>query len=331
MDKMENLLQVKELKTHFMTMNGVVPSVNGVTFNIKKGEKVALVGESGSGKSVTSLSIMGLIEEPGKIVNGSIIFDERNLVDLREKEMEKIRGNDIAMIFQEPLTSLNPLFPVGKQIRESLLLHQKITRKEAKQRAIELLKKVGIPMPEQVYSSYPHSLSGGMRQRVMIAIALSCEPKLIIADEPTTALDVTIQAQILGILNELSELENTALLIITHDLGVVAEIADRVMVMYCGQIVEEADVFSIFDSPLHPYTEALLKSTPRLNGQEKLASIEGRVPNPLHMPKGCTFHTRCPYAIEKCSSNVPAIQEFRPNHHVRCWLADEEEGGIKIG
>lgn len=317
----EALLKVENLKTYFYTENGLAKSVDGVSFQLNEGETVAIVGESGCGKSVTSLSIMGLVKPPGKIVDGSIRFYGQNLLELPAKEMRKIRGNRISMIFQEPLTSLNPVFTVGNQVAEAIILHQKVSPKEARKKTIELFKKVGIARAEHVFDSYPHSLSGGMRQRVMIAMAVSCNPKLLIADEPTTALDVTIQAQILRLLKELSAEYNTAIMLITHDLGVVAEIADRVVVMYAGQIVEESDVFEIFQHPKHPYTKGLLNSTPKIHDlKEELESIEGNVPTPLEMPQGCRFHTRCGFATEKCRSSEPSLKQLTANQKVRCWL-----------
>ncbi len=318
------ILQVDRLKTHFFTINGTVPSIEDVSFTVQKGEKVAIVGESGSGKSVTSLSIMRLLSEAGKIVHGSILFEGVNLVEASEKKMQRIRGNEISMIFQEPLSSLNPVMTVGKQIMESILMHQKIGKSKAKQQTIELLTKVGIPRAEKVFSSYPHLLSGGMRQRVMIAMALSCQPKLLIADEPTTALDVTIQKQILTIVRDLSEREGVAILFITHDLGVVAEIADRVIVMYAGQVVEQGDVFTLFDRAQHPYTKALLNSTPKLDfTQEELMPIEGTVPGPTAMPTGCRFFDRCKYAYDDCKKE-PELVEISQGHQVRCWLNNIE-------
>jgi peptide/nickel transport system ATP-binding protein len=318
------LLQVENLKTCFFTDGGVVASVDDVSFSIVRGETVAIVGESGCGKSVTSLSIMGLLGSSGKVVNGSIRFEGKDLLKLSKKEMRQIRGNNIAMIFQEPLTSLNPVFTVGYQIRETILIHEKVSKDAAKQRVIELLKQVGIPHQERVYHSFPHSLSGGMRQRVMIAMAIACRPKLIIADEPTTALDVTIQAQILGILRTLKELNDTTILLITHDLGVVAEIADRVMVMYAGQLVEQANVFSLFAAPKHPYTLGLLKSTPKIHKlSEELESIEGSVPNPLYMPIGCRFHPRCPSAMDICRQSPPPAISLSKREEVTCWLYEE--------
>ncbi|MDM5314916.1 ABC transporter ATP-binding protein [Fictibacillus sp. b24] len=324
-----NLLDVKNLHTYFHTENGVVPSVNGVSFSVKEGETVAIVGESGCGKSVTSLSIMGLVSSPGKIEDGEILFEGKDLTNLSKSEIRKLRGNDIAMIFQEPLTSLNPLFTVGNQISESIKLHQKVSKEIAKQKSIEMLKKVGIPRPEKVYHSFPHLLSGGMRQRVMIAIALSCNPKLLIADEPTTALDVTIQAQILELMKGLTEEFNTSIMLITHDLGVVAEMADTVIVMYAGQVVEYTDVFSLYSSPKHPYTQGLLDSTPKIHElNEELRSIEGTVPSPANMPSGCSFHPRCPHAMPKCLEAQPELLEVADNQQVRCWLYQKEEVAI---
>lgn len=320
------LLDIQELKTYFYTENGVVPSVDGVTFQLKKGETIGIVGESGSGKSVTSLSIMGLVGAPGKIAGGKILFEGNDLVKASKKEMRRIRGNEIAMIFQEPLTSLNPVFTVGFQVAEAIRLHQQVSKEEAKQKGIELLKKVGIPRPDKVYSSYPHSLSGGMRQRVMIAMALSCNPKLLIADEPTTALDVTIQAQILHLMRELIKENGTSIILITHDLGVVAEMVDRVIVMYAGQVVEQTDVFTLFKKPRHPYTLGLLKSTPKIHElKDELESIEGTVPNPSNMPKGCRFHPRCPYAMDKCVTDAPELELINDGHQVRCWLHADGE------
>lgn len=317
----EPFIQLKNLKTYFHTEEGTVPAVDDVSLSIKKGETLAIVGESGSGKSVTSLSLMRLIEPPGRIESGEILFEGHNLVGYSKKKMRAVRGNKIAMIFQEPLTSLNPVFTVGNQISESIIEHQNKSKKEAKQLVIEMLTKVGIPRPDKVFHSYPHALSGGMRQRVMIAMALSCNPELLIADEPTTALDVTIQAQILTLMKELIREFETSILLITHDLGVVAEMADRVIVMYGGQIVEETDVYTLFKHPKHPYTKGLLASTPKVHElKEELISISGTVPNPLDYPIGCRFADRCESVMETCRTVHPELKEIKPGHTVRCWL-----------
>ncbi|WP_010272475.1 ABC transporter ATP-binding protein [Paenibacillus senegalensis] len=317
-------LKIDGLKTYFYTENGVVPSVDGVSFHINQGETLGIVGESGSGKSVTSLSVMRLIEKPGKIVEGEIQFGDRSLLQISEAEMRKIRGRDITMIFQEPLTALNPVFTIGHQISEALINHLKMSKAEAKKRTLELLKQVRIARPESVFNSYPHELSGGMRQRAMIAMAISCDPKLLIADEPTTALDVSIQAQVLQIMKDIVRERGNSILLITHDLGVIAEMADRVVVMYAGQIVEQCDVFTLFKSPKHPYTKGLLKSTPRLDQlTETLESIEGSVPNPLSMPAGCRFHPRCPYAKPICESVSPQLQGDGSIHEIRCLMYDD--------
>lgn len=317
----EKLLEINNLKTHFFTEAGVVPSVDDVSFSIKKGEIVAVVGESGSGKSVTSLSIMNLLDKAGKVVNGEILFDGKDLTKASEKELRNLRGDDIAMIFQEPLTSLNPVFTIGNQMMEPIRLHLKLNKKDAKARCIEMLDKVGIPRAEKVFDSFPHSLSGGMRQRVMIAMALSCNPMLLIADEPTTALDVTIQAQILNLMRDIVEDLGTAILLITHDLGVVAEMADKVVVMYAGQVVEYADVFTLFKNPKHPYTQGLIESTPKINQlYEKLHSIPGTVPNPLNYPSGCRFVDRCPFAMKQCITHEPNNTYTADGHTVKCWL-----------
>lgn len=319
------LLDVKELQTFFHTENGVVRAVDGVSFSVNKGEIVAIVGESGCGKSVTSFSIIDLISPPGKIEGGEILFEGQDLTKFSKRQMRNIRGNEISMIFQEPLTSLNPVFTIGHQISEAILLHQKISKVEARRLAVNMLKRVGIPRAEQVYSSYPHSLSGGMRQRAMIAMALSCNPKLLIADEPTTALDVTIQAQILYLLKELSDTFGTAIILITHDLGVVAELADRVIVMYAGQVVEERNVYDLFEKPKHPYTQGLLDSTPRIHDlKDKLISIDGTVPTPEEMPRGCRFNPRCPFAMDICREKDPSLIDVGSGETVRCWLYDEE-------
>ena len=329
----EKLLEVRGLKTYFYTDDGEVPAVDGVDFSLGKGETLGIVGESGCGKSVTSLSIMRLIPDPpGKIVDGEILFDGSNLLEKSEAEMRSIRGNDISMIFQEPMTSLNPVFTIGDQIMEAIILHQRLSKAEARERAIEMLRLVGIPVPERRIDEYPHQLSGGMRQRDMIAMALSCNPKLLIADEPTTALDVTIQAQILDLMRKLRDEFGTAIMLITHDLGVVAELAERVVVMYAGKIVEEADVVPLFGEPLHPYTVGLLGSIPKLTEQqERLQVIEGVVPNPAFMPKGCRFHPRCKEAREICKVEEPELMELSPGHHVACWKYTEFRRMKEVG
>ena len=322
----ETLLEVKNLKVGFATDSGPILAVNDVSFKVNKGEIVAIVGESGSGKSVSANSIMGLIAPPGRIEAGEILMDGKDLSKVSKRTMRAIRGNDISMIFQEPMTSLNPLFKVGDQIEESIRLHQSVSRKQAKERAIAMLKKVGIPRAEKVYASYPHLLSGGMRQRVMIAMALSCNPRLLIADEPTTALDVTIQAQILELMKDLIRVQDTSIILITHDLGVVAEMADRVIVMYAGQVVEEADVYQLFKEPNHPYTKGLLNSTPKIHEiYEELISIEGTVPSPSEMPGGCFFHPRCPNAMPECSLTRPQLLAMEEGRSVRCLLYTEQK------
>ncbi|MFB5663539.1 ABC transporter ATP-binding protein [Alteribacillus sp. HJP-4] len=323
----EALLEVKGLKTYFSLDNKkTAKAVDGVDFSIYNGETVAIVGESGSGKSITSLSIMRLIPEPpGKIVEGSVKLEGKQLLDLSDKQMTKVRGNEIGMIFQEPMTSLNPVFTIGMQIAEPLIKHKGLKKKEANQKAIELLKLVGFPRAEDTVKEYPHQLSGGMRQRVMIAIAMACNPKLLIADEPTTALDVTIQAQILDLMLDVKEKTNSAILIITHDLGVVAEVADRVLVMYGGQVVEEASASELFTKPKHPYTRGLLASMPKIEDEkETLESIEGTVPPAHDFPHGCRFAPRCKHAMEACIQAVPDLIEDEPTHHVRCILYTDE-------
>jgi oligopeptide/dipeptide ABC transporter ATP-binding protein len=321
MTKTDTLVSVENLKTYFYTEDGIVPAIDGVSFEVKKGETLAIVGESGSGKSVTSLSIMRLIPQPpGKILDGDIKFQGESLLTKSDKEMRAIRGNRISMIFQEPMTSLNPVYKVGDQISETIILHQKKNKKEALAEAINLLNLVGIPEPERRINQYPHELSGGMRQRVMIAIALACHPELLIADEPTTALDVTIQNQILQLMKNLKQKSNMSIMLITHDLGVVAEMADRVVVMYSGQIVEQGDVFTIFENPKHPYTEGLLKSMPSAEKRVgKLYAIDGVVPNPLNLPPGCRFADRCEYATALCHQEMPQIQQINEDEIVRCW------------
>jgi len=319
------LLSVENISTHFFTEDGVAQAVQDVTFSIKNGKTFALVGESGCGKSVTALSIMRLIAGPqGKIVSGKIIFDEKNLLELKEKQMRNIRGNKIAMIFQEPMTSLNPVYTVGNQIVEAIRLHQKKPMEQAWADTVEMLHKVGIPDPDRRVSEYPHQMSGGMRQRVMIAMAVSCQPKLLIADEPTTALDVTIQAQILDLLDKLQEQNGMSILLITHDLGVVAERADDVAVMYASRIVEVAESKVLFEGPLHPYTQGLLRSLPRLGiSAKRLQTIAGTVPDPLHFPTGCKFHPRCPIgnSDKRCQSIEPRLRQVCDGRCVACWYA----------
>ncbi|WP_105979057.1 ABC transporter ATP-binding protein [Bacillus paralicheniformis] len=324
---MSALLEVNDLKTYFFRKKQPIPAVDGVDFSIKKGETVALVGESGSGKSITSLSIMGLVEgSGGKIINGSIKLEGRDLVTYKEQDLCKIRGNEISMIFQEPMTSLNPVLTIGEQITEVLIYHKKLSKKEAAKKAVELLKLVGFSRAGELMKEYPHRLSGGMRQRVMIAIALSCNPKLLIADEPTTALDVTIQAQVLELMKDLCDKFDTSILLITHDLGVVSEIADRVIVMYCGQVVENATVDELFDEPLHPYTKGLLNSIPVIEGSiEKLTAIKGNVPTPDNLPAGCRFAPRCPSAGDKCWGAQPDLKTRPDGRSVRCFLYEEGE------
>ena len=318
----EMVLQARNLKTYFYTEEGTVPAVDGLDFDLHKGETLAIVGESGCGKSVTSLSILRIVPTPpGRILDGEILYKGEDLLKKTEKQMRSIRGNEISMIFQEPLTSLNPVFTIGRQITDILCMHQGMKRKEAYEKAVEMLKKVRIPSPEKVVNDYPHQLSGGMRQRVMIAMALACNPGILIADEPTTALDVTIQAQIMHLLADLKEGQDTSIILITHDLGVVAQIAQSVMVMYAGQAVEYADVKSIFKDPLHPYTRGLLKSLPVL-GEEKdsLYSIKGNIPSPKDYPEGCRFAPRCEKACEKCRKAPPPLTALPDGRKVRCWI-----------
>jgi len=324
----EVLLKLDNLKTHFFTDDGVVRAVDGVSFEVKAGETLAVVGESGSGKSVSALSILRLIPQPpGKIVGGSITFRGRDLLAATPTELRKIRGKEISMIFQEPMTSLNPVYTCGEQIIETVMLHEKLDRSASRKRAIEMLQLVGIPAPEQRVDEYPHQLSGGMRQRVMIAMALACRPAILIADEPTTALDVTIQAQIIDLLKKLQNELGMAVLLITHDLGVVAETADRVAVMYAGQVVEYADIDAAFKKPLHPYTAGLQASLPKLGEvQERLRVIPGNVPNPLRFPSGCRFRPRCPVAIDRCLEDPP-LEDYGQGHLARCWRAKEIASG----
>ena len=324
------LLEIDNLQTHFFTADGVVRAVDGVSYSVRSGETLGVVGESGCGKSVTALSILRLVADPpGRIVGGAIRFDGRNLLDLTETEMESIRGNDISMIFQEPMTSLNPLLTCGRQIAEAIALHQKLPARAAAEKAVEMLRRVHIPEPERRADNYPDQLSGGMRQRVMIAMALSCNPKVLIADEPPTALDVTIQAQILDLMREMQKDFGTAIVLITHDMGVVAENADRVVVMYAGRKVEEAPVDDLFDRPGHPYTKGLLGSIPSMDiaartepGRARLNEIKGMVPRLSRLPAGCTFADRCGYVTDQCRATYPPLLEHRPNHWVACWHAD---------
>jgi peptide/nickel transport system ATP-binding protein len=323
---MENLLEVRGLKTHFATDRGLFRAVDGVSFAVPRGRTVGLVGESGCGKSVTSLSVMGLVPSPpGKVEADAILFGGTNLLALSPDERRKLRGGKMSMIFQEPMTSLNPVHTVGQQIVEAIIAHSTMSPRAAKARAIEMLELVKIPSPARRIDDYPHNMSGGMRQRVMIAMALSCEPALLIADEPTTALDVTIQAQILDLLSDLQQRLGMAVLIITHDLGVIAEMADTVLVMYAGQIVESAEVGDLFIDPQHPYTIGLLGSIPRLDVErERLATIEGTVPGANNQPRGCRFAPRCPFADNRCREASPPLIDITPTHRVACWKAPVE-------
>ncbi|QDY45177.1 ABC transporter ATP-binding protein [Planococcus glaciei] len=315
----ESLLSVDDLKVRFKTEDGYVSTVNGVSFDVEKGETLAIVGESGSGKSVTSLALMGILPANGEVYDGDLRFEDKDLRNLTKKQYRQLRGNEIAMIFQEPMTALNPVFTIGYQLRETLMLHYKLSKDQAQKKGIEMLETVGIPDAEKVMGRFPHQLSGGMRQRVMIAMALSCNPKLLIADEPTTALDVTIQAQILTLLRNLKEKSNTSIMIITHDLGVVAELADRVIVMYAGEVVEQAPINELFERPLHPYTQGLMASIPKIHDVvDELYSIEGTVPNPAAMPTGCKFHPRCPLGDIECTKVHPALEFVSETHSKRC-------------
>ncbi len=323
------MLEIKGLQTYFFTDDGVLPSVDGVSYKINPGETLGVVGESGSGKSVTAMSILQLIPQPpGKIVGGEILFQGKDLTKLSEPEMRGIRGNDISVIFQEPMTSLNPVYTVGDQIVEAITLHQDLEYPEARALAIDMLRKVGIPSPESRIDEYPHQMSGGMKQRVMIAMALACKPKLLIADEPTTALDVTIQAQILELLNELQEEMGMSILFITHDLSVVAETCDHVAVMYAGKIVEYGDIETMFDNPAHPYTHGLFHSIPNIDDDSggELYVIPGMVPRPQDFPSGCRFRTRCPFAAEKCAE-LPPTEDLGNGHMVSCWFAKDLQSG----
>jgi oligopeptide/dipeptide ABC transporter ATP-binding protein len=328
MNSSETLLSLEHVSTSFFTSKGVVPAVSGVTISIRPGEILGLVGESGCGKSVTSLSILGLVSPPGRIVDGRILFEGRDLAKLDYRTMCGIRGNEIAMIFQEPMTSLNPVHTVGHQVGEAIILHRHVSRVEARRRTLEMFRLVGIPEPETRLDSYPHQLSGGLRQRVMIAMALVCEPKLLIADEPTTALDVTIQAQILDLMRDLRRRLHTAIILITHDLGVVAELCDRVVVMYAGEVVEEADIFVLFEQPSHPYTLGLMGSIPgteaSMGTDGRLQTIPGMVPNLLHLPTGCRFHPRCPMARAICREKAPPLFDLGMGHTAKCWNFEDK-------
>lgn len=322
MGEEQNVLEIKELKSYFYTEKGVAKAVDGVNITIPKGKIIGLVGESGCGKSMTARSIMGLLKYPGKIAGGSILFEGKDLAKLPERELRKICGNDISMIFQEPMTSLNPVLKVGRQVQETLLVHDRtIGKEEAKKRVIDMFEKVGIPEAGKRYDSYPHELSGGLRQRVMIAMAMICKPHLLIADEPTTALDVTIEAQILRLMKQLRDETGTSVLIITHNLGVVAEICDYVYVMYAGRIVEQAPTCELFDHTAHPYTKGLMASIPRIgNNPERLHTIPGVVPNLLHLPEGCTFCTRCECAVEACRKEKPVLKTVGEEHWSACAI-----------
>ncbi|MDQ0160114.1 ABC transporter ATP-binding protein [Alkalibacillus salilacus] len=332
----DTILELNNLHTHFFTDSGEIPAVDGVSFHVNKGEVVGVVGESGCGKSVTSLSVMQLVPSPpGRIVSGEINFKGENLAFASEKRMRQIRGNEIAMIFQEPMTSLDPLYSIGNQLVEAIRMHNKSSKKEARLKAIEMLDLVGIPRASEVVDEFPHQLSGGMRQRVMIAMAMACDPELLIADEPTTALDVTIQAQILDLMRDLNKEKDTGILLITHDLGVVAEMCDRVVVMYAGQVVEEGTVREILKDPKHPYTKGLIRSLPNLHEKEqKLYSIPGTVPKVTMNSVGCRFAPRCEYAFDRCFSENPALYETEDNRYARCFLYDnfeEQEVATHVG
>ena len=324
MDTRKNILEIKNMHTYFFTDNGVVKSVDGVDIELKEGSTLGIVGESGSGNSVTALSVMGLLMgTTGKVVEGQILLDGRDITNLSAEERRKIRGNQISMIFQEPMTSLNPVMKIGDQLVEAIKMHQNKTKQEAREMAVEMLKKTGLPRVERIVNEYPFQLSGGQRQRVMIAMALVCNPKILIADEPTTALDVTIQAQIIDLMNHLKQEIGTSIMFITHDLGVVAETCDEVVVMYCGRVVEKGNVYDIFGQTAHPYTQGLLRSIPKLGEHvEELDSIPGNVPNPKYMPKGCKFAPRCEHATERCREEEPGFFDLGNGHLSRCWLCE---------
>ncbi|MDO4265858.1 MAG: ABC transporter ATP-binding protein [Eubacteriales bacterium] len=324
----EYVLEIKNLKTQFFTQKGVIPAVDDVSIGIPERSIVGIVGESGCGKSMTAMSVMGLLRKPGKVVSGEILLCGRDITHLSPREHAKVRGNEMSMIFQEPMTSLNPVTIVGKQVEETLLLHQKISRAEAKQRVIDIFREVGIPEAEKRYYAYPHQLSGGLRQRVMIAMAMICRPKLMIADEPTTALDVTIEAQILELFKKLRDETGTSIILITHNMGVVAEVCDYVYVMYAGQVMEQAETFELFRNTAHPYTQGLLRSIPSLDEKpDRLYTIKGVVPNLLHLPAGCNFSTRCSQCTARCREEKPQMYELSDGHKVRCFLY--EKGGTQ--
>ena len=322
------VLDIKNLKSHFFTAKGEVPAVDGVSIQVPAGRIIGIVGESGCGKSMTAMSVMGLLRYPGRIVDGTITLDGRDITHLKPRELAKVRGNELSMIFQEPMTSLNPVIPVGKQVREAILLHQKVSKEEAKKRVIEIFRQVGIPEPEKRYNSYPHQLSGGLRQRVMIGMAMVCKPKVMIADEPTTALDVTIEAQILRLMKKLCTEQGTSIILITHNMGVVAEVCDYVYVMYAGKIMEQAETFELFENTQHPYTRGLLRSIPKLDEKaDRLYTIKGVVPNLLHLPEGCNFCTRCERASERCWQEKPDLFAVSDDHGVRCF---KNESGVLL-
>lgn len=324
----ETILDINELRTSFLTDDLEIKAVNGVSLKLPKGKTIGIVGESGSGKSITALSILRLLERPGKIIGGEVNFKGKDLTKVGNKEMRDIRGNEISMVFQEPMTSLNPVYTIGQQIRETLKVHEGLGKHNGNKRGIELLERVGIPSPEQRIKQYPHQLSGGMRQRVMIAIALACNPELLIADEPTTALDVTIQAQILELMNELQDEFGMSIIMITHDMGVVAETCDYVAVMYCGKVVEYQDVKSLFKNPKHPYTVGLLRSIPRHDTDlDELEPIRGTVPSASNMPKGCRFAPRCPFATDLCREELPTLDKQGDGGEVRCWIYTDRWDG----
>lgn len=325
MESKQNLLEIRGLKTHFFTKHGEVPAVDGIDITVPRGKIVGVVGESGCGKSVTAMSIMHLVQHPGRVIAGQILLDGEDLVGKTTNEMNAIRGNRISMIFQEPMTSLNPVYTIGKQVSEAILLHQKVSKEEAKERTIEIFRQVGIPEPEKRYNSYPHQLSGGLRQRVMIGMAMVCNPDLMIADEPTTALDVTIEAQILHLMRHLQRENGASIIMITHNLGVVAELCDEVYVMYAGKVMEHANVHELFKNPQHPYTFGLLNSIPDTSGtKERLYTIRGMVPNLLNLPQGCRFCPRCGKAMKICTLREPELQVTADGHEVRCFLYDKE-------